>query len=197
MDLLFFRNLVGNTHTDEQARALAASVEVKDGPNDEGEYFERPGKLSDPFPAPYPNPEYARFINAGALPPDMSCIAKARHNGDDYIFHLLTGYREPPAGVSVREGLHYNPYFPGGAIGMAPPLQDEGLEYEDGTPATVSQMAKDVSVFLTWCSEPDADERKKMGVKTMFTLSLMAMTAGYMKRWKWSILRTRRISWID
>lgn len=197
MDLIFFRNLVGFSHTDEQARALAASYEVKDGPNDEGEYFERPGKLSDSFPAPYPNPEYARFANGGALPPDLSCIAKARHSGDDYIFHLLTGYRDAPAGVKLRDGLHYNPYFPGGAISMAPPLADGQVEYEDGTDPTISQMAKDVSTFLAWCSEPEADERKKIGLKVMFTLGIMACTTGYMKRWKWSTLKSRRISWID
>lgn len=197
MDLLAFRNLVGVSHTEEQAKALAASYEVKDGPNDEGEMFERPGKLSDHFPAPYPNEAYARYINGGALPPDLSCMTKARHSGTDYVFHLLTGYKEPPTGVVLREGLHYNPYFPGGAISMAPPLMDEGVEFEDGTPATKTQMAKDVATFLTWCSEPEADERKKVGLKMLGGLTLMIGLCGYFKRFKWSVIKTRRISWID
>lgn len=197
MDIIHFRELVGVTHTEEQAKALAFSYEIKDGPNDEGEFFERPGKLSDHFPAPYPNTAYARFANGGALPPDLSCIAKARHSGSDYIFHLLTGYKEPPAGVVLREGLHYNPYFAGGAISMAPPLQDEGIDFEDGTPATCTQMAKDVATFLTWCSEPEADERKKMGIKMCGGLAVMIGISGYFKRFKWSIFKTRRISWID
>jgi len=197
MDLIYFRNLAGSTHTEDQAKALAQSYEVKDGPNDEGEFFERAGKTSDCFPAPYPNAAYARFANGGALPPDLSCISKARHGGTDYIFHLLTGYREPPAGVALREGLHYNPYFPGGAISMAPPLQDEGIDFEDGTVATKTQMAKDVATFLAWCSEPEADERKKMGLKMAISLTMMCACAGYYKRFKWSILKTRRITWID
>lgn len=195
MDLLCFRNLVGETHTEVQAKALAASYEIQDGPDDEGNMYDRPGKLSDPFPRPYESNEQARFINGGALPPDLSCIAKARHGGENYIFALLTGYKEAPAGITLREGLHYNAYFPGGAISMAPPLNPDGIEYEDGTVASVPQMAKDVSAFLAWCSEPEHDERKKQGGKTMVTLAAMALTAGYYKRFKWSLFKTRRISY--
>lgn len=197
MDLLAYRNLVGVSHTEVQAKALAESFEVKDGPNEEGEYYERPGRLSDHFNAPYPNASYARFANGGALPPDLSCLTKARHSGTDYVFHLITGYKEPPAGISIREGLHYNLYFPGGAIGMAPPLTDGQVEFEDGTPATVSQMAKDVSTFLTWCSEPDNDERKKMGIKWCSAISLAIIVSAYRKRFVWNTIRTRRITWKD
>lgn len=184
-----------------------------DGPDENGEMFTRPGKLSDYFPKPYANPEAARAANNGALPPDLSYIVNARfvlqeclsrrsallhadapsvcrHGGEDYVFSLLTGYCEPPAGVSVREGLYYNPYFPGQAIGMAPPIYNEILEYEDGessfrclvrewhqirmltwlpvaigTPATMSQVAKDVCTFLRWAAEPEHDQRKRMGLK--------------------------------
>lgn len=173
--------------------------------------FTRPGKLSDKLPAPYANeavrsayvaasrcttsclasrcpadagPQAARYSNGGAYPPDLSLITKARHDGTNYVFSLLLGYREPPAGVSVREGLHYNPYFPGGAIAMPKMLVDGGVEYEDGTPATESQMAKDVSTFLSWAAEPEHDERKLMGIKFVFVLSLVALQAGYYKRWK-------------
>ena len=107
---------------------------MTDGPDDTGEMFDRPGKLSDRLPAPYANEEGARYANNGAYPPDLSLITKARHDGQNYVFSLLLGYREPPAGVSVREGLHYNPYFPGGAIAMPKMLVDGGVEYDDDTP---------------------------------------------------------------
>ncbi len=119
-----FRNLIGVTHTEEGAKKVAQSYEVKDGPNDIGEMFERPGKLSDRIPGPYQNEEQARASNGGAYPPDLSLMAKARHGGVDYIFALLTGYMEPPAGKTMLPGLHYNPYFPGGAIAMAKQLVD-------------------------------------------------------------------------
>jgi len=197
LELIAFRNLIGNTHTETQAKLLAKEYEIPDGPNDEGEMFERPGKLSDYWPKVYANDEYARFINGGALPPDLSCIVKARHSGDSYIFSLLTGYCEPPAGISVREGLHYNPYFPGGAIGMAPPLLDGVVEYDCGTPSNVAQNAKDVVTFLSWASEPEMNERKLAGIKCLFGLAVAIGTAGYYKRWKWSIYKTRRISYVN
>jgi ubiquinol-cytochrome c reductase cytochrome c1 subunit len=198
MELIHFRELVGFSHTEVQAKALAESFEMTDGPNDEGEMFERKGKLSDPFNSPYPNPEAGRAANGGALPPDLSCISKARHNGPDYIFHLLTGYgKEPPAGWPDKPGLHYNPYFPDGAIGMAAPLSDGQVEYEDGTPATVSQMARDVATFLQWCSEPEQDDRKKKGCQFAATLAVVTAIAGYHKRFQWASTKTRRIHWIE
>jgi ubiquinol-cytochrome c reductase cytochrome c1 subunit len=141
---------VGVTHTTEELVAMASEVDVVDGPNDEGEMFERPAKLSDPLPSPYANEEQGRLANGGALPPDLSLMVKARHSGQDYLFSLLTGYCEAPAGKEMMPGLYYNPYFPGGAIAMPPPLNDDGVEYEDGTPATISQQAKDVVQFLNW-----------------------------------------------
>ncbi|CAL5418012.1 unnamed protein product [Camellia sinensis] len=147
--------------SEEETKAMAAEIEAVNGPNDEGEMFTRPGKLSDRFPQPYPNEQAARFANGGAYPPDLSLITKARHNGQNYVFALLTGYHDPPAGVS--EGLHYNPYFPGGAIAMPKMLIDGAVEYEDGTPATESQMGKDVVTFLSWAAEPEMEERKLMG----------------------------------
>ena len=155
--------------------------------------FRRPGKLSDYFPRPYPNENAARFANSGALPPDLSLITKSRHYGPDYVFSLLTGYCEPPAGVEVREGLNYNPYFPGEAIAMARNLYDGVIEYEDGTPATTSQLAKDVTTFLSWCAEPETEDRKRMGMKAMILLSALAGATLYAKRFKWSYLKTRKI----
>jgi len=195
MERVAFRNLVGVCYNEEEAKALAAEAEVQDGPNEDGEMFMRPGKLSDYFPSPYPNEEASRAANGGALPPDLSLIIKARHGREDYIFSLLTGYCDPPAGVEMREGLHYNPYFPGQAIAMAAPLYDEAIEYTDGTPASMSQLAKDVATFLTWASEPELDERKRMGMKSIILLSFVTAGLWYMKRHKWSLLKTRVIQY--
>ncbi|KAK9852095.1 hypothetical protein WJX84_007423 [Apatococcus fuscideae] len=194
VEQIHYRNLVGVAYTEEEVKEMAAETEVTDGPNEEGEQFERPGRLSDPLPRPYPNEEAARYANGGAYPPDLSLITKARHNGQNYVFSLLTGYREPPAGVTVREGLYYNPYFPGGAIAMPKMLADGGTEYDDEEiPATESQQAKDISTFLAWAAEPEHDERKLSGVKWLFILSLVWATAIYYKRWKWSPIKSRRI----
>ncbi|KAI3973396.1 hypothetical protein MKW92_025667 [Papaver armeniacum] len=143
MSLISYRDLVGVAYTEEETKAMAAEIEVVDGPNDEGEMFTRPGKLSD------------RSSQWSEL-----CV------------FLLTGYRDPPAGVTIREGLHYNPYFPGGAIAMPKMLIDGAIEYEDGTPATEAQMGKDVVSFLSWAAEPEMEERKLMGFKWIFVLSL-------------------------
>ncbi|CAA2967940.1 cytochrome c1-2, heme, mitochondrial, partial [Olea europaea subsp. europaea] len=193
MSLISYRDLVGVAYTEEETKAMAAEIEVVDGPNDEGEMFTRPGKLSDRFPQPYANEQAARFANGGAYPPDLSLITKARHNGQNYVFALLTGYRDPPAGVMIREGLHYNPYFPGGAIAMPKMLNDGAVEYEDGTPATEAQMGKDVVSFLSWAAEPEMEERKLMGFKWIFVLSLALLQAGYYRRLKWSVLKSRKL----
>ncbi|KAK4477332.1 hypothetical protein RD792_016549 [Penstemon davidsonii] len=202
MSLISYRDLVGVAYTEEETKAMAAEIEVVDGPNDEGEMFTRPGKLSDRFPKPYSNEQAARFANGGAYPPDLSLITKARHNGQNYVFGLLTGYRDPPAGVSIREGLHYNPYFPGGAIAMPKMLNDGAVEYEDGTPATEAQassllmppfMGKDIVSFLTWAAEPEMEERKLMGFKWIFVLSLALLQAGYYRRMRWSVLKSRKL----
>ncbi|XP_063777180.1 cytochrome c1, heme protein, mitochondrial [Pseudophryne corroboree] len=193
MDYIAFRNLIGVTHTEEEAKALAEEFEILDGPDDSGEMFTRPGKLSDYFPKPYPNPEAARAANNGALPPDLSYIANARHGGEDYIFSLLTGYCDPPAGVNMREGLYFNPYFLGQAIAMAPPIYNEVLEYEDGTPATMSQVAKDVCTFLRWASEPEHDDRKRMGLKILLMSAIIIPVMYYMKRHRWTVIKSRKV----
>jgi ubiquinol-cytochrome c reductase cytochrome c1 subunit len=190
-----FRNLVNVTHTEEQMKALAADIEVEDGPNDEGEMFDRPAKLSDKLPSPYANDEAGRAANNGALPPDLTLMTKARHGGADYVFALLTGYVEPPAGKVMLPGLHYNPYFAGGAIAMEKQLNDGQLEYEDGTPATASQLAKDVSVFLAWAAEPEHDERKLAGAKWLIAMSAMVCITGFYKRYRWQVLKTRKINY--
>jgi len=189
-----FRHLVGVTHTEEQAKAIAESYMIEDGPDNQGNMFKRPGKLSDYLPKPYPNEEAARAANAGALPPDLSVIVKARHHGEDYIFALLTGYRDPPTGIKLREGLYYNTYFPGGAIGMAQALYDDSVEYEDGTPATMSQHAKDVATFLTWASMPEHDERKLFAGRSIAALGILAATLLYWKRVRYSVLKNYKMT---
>merc|ERR1712216_130736 len=195
MNVLAYRNLVDTCYTEEEVREMCEEVEVQDGPNDEGEMFDRPAKLSDHWVPPYKNEAEARFANNGAYPPDLSLMAKARPGGEDYIFALLTGYREEPAGVDVMNGMYYNPYFSGGQIAMPQPLQDGIMDYPDGTPATISQMAKDVSVYLTWSAEPAQDDRKLMGVKWLTALGAVTLSTLYYKRFRWNLLKSRRISY--
>jgi ubiquinol-cytochrome c reductase cytochrome c1 subunit len=165
-----FRNLMELGFSEDQVRALAAEYTVTDGPDENGEMFERPARPSDPIPPPYPNDQAARAANAGALPPDLSLITKARPRGSDYTYSLLVGYEEPPADAEPREGLYYNVYFPGNWIAMPPPLQDGQVQYADGTEATVAQMAADVTEFLTWAGEPTLEQRKQTGLKAMLFL---------------------------
>jgi ubiquinol-cytochrome c reductase cytochrome c1 subunit len=195
MKYIAYRNLVGVTHTEAEAKAEAEEAQIKDGPNEVGEYYMRPGKLSDYFPSPYPNEEAARAANNGAYPPDLSYIVSARKGGEDYIFALLTGYYDPPAGIVLREGQYYNPYFPGGAIGMAQALYNEAMEYSDGTPPTASQLAKDVSTFLKWASEPEHDDRKRMLIKVCGMFTMLLVFSYYIKRHKWSALKSRKIAY--
>lgn len=194
MKYVCFRNLVNVIFDEDEAKVEAEEAQVEDGPDDTGAMFMRPGKLSDTFPSPYKNEQEARAANNGALPPDLSYIVRARHGGEDYIFSLLTGYTDPPAGVKLMEGQHYNAYFPGGAIGMAQALYNEIIEYSDGTPATQSQLAKDVSTFLKWAGEPEHDVKKLYGMKTLVILTFLTAVSYYMKKHKWSVLKTRQIA---
>jgi len=193
MRYLAYRNLVGVTHTEEEAKAEAEEIQALDGPDEAGNMFMRPGKLADYFPRPFANDAAAAAANNGAIPPDLSFIALARHGGEDYIYHLLNGYCDPPAGIELREGQNFNPYFPGGAIGMGAPLYNEIIEYEDGTPATQSQLAKDVCTYLVWAGSPEHDMRKKMGIKALTILGSLMVFSYYMKRHKWSMIKTRRL----
>lgn len=196
MDLVAWRTMVGVSHTSDEVREMCAEFEYPDEPDDEGEPRTRPGKLADYMPAPYKNEQAARAANQGALPPDLSLITKARHGGPDYIFSLLTGYPdEAPAGESLAPGLNYNPYFPGGGIAMARVLFDGLVEFEDGTPATTSQMAKDVVTFLNWAAEPEHDDRKRAGFKAVLTFTTLWAISLWIKRWKWSGIKTRKIVW--
>ena len=192
MRLLHFRNLGeagGPEFSEEAVKALAAEVEVQDGPNEEGEMFARPGKPSDAFVSPFPNDNAARAANNGALPPDFSVIAKARHGGADYIYALLTGYTDPPEDVKLADGMSYNTAFPGHQIAMAPPLDDELVEYTDGTKPTLDNYASDVSAFLMWAAEPKLEERHKIGFRFMIYLVILAGLLYLAKRKVWSKLK--------
>ncbi len=187
MNLLSYRHLSGTGLSEDQIKAVAASVQVPDGPNDEGEMFERAGLQSDRFKAPFPNEQAARAANNGAYPPDLSLMAKARPGGPDYIYAILTGYEEPPAGFQLNEGMSYNEYFAVSAnqIAMPPPLSDGAVTYADGTEATVPQMARDVAAFLAWAAEPNLNERHQIGVGVMLFLIVLTacLYAVYRKVW--------------
>ena len=186
---LSYRNLSekgGPEFSIEEAKAIAAQFEVEDGPNSDGEMFMRPGRLSDKFVKPYPNREASTAANGGAYPPDMSVLAKARAGGADYIYSLLLGYEEAPAGLELDEGVYYNKYMPGNKIKMSAPISDGLVEYSDGTQATTEQMAKDVTTFLVWASEPHLESQHRMGFKAIIYLIIL-LTLVYMSKQKvWS-----------
>lgn len=170
LDYISFRNLADLGYSEEEVKAIAAEYEVVDGPNDDGEMFTRPGTPADHFVAPFANDNAARASNGGALPPDLSLIVEARAGFEDYLYGLLTGYGEAPEGVTVSEGMSYNKSFPGFQIAMAQPLYEDGVTYADGTKASVEQMARDVTTFLAWASEPNMEERKRTGVAVILFL---------------------------
>jgi len=189
-----YRAMVGVLLTLDEAKELAEQNEYPAEPDEQGRVGTRPGKVADYIPPPYNNEEAARFANNGALPPDLSLITKARHGGCNYIFNLLTGYPdEPPVGATVAPGMHFNPYFPGTQIAMARVLYDGLVDYEDGTPATTSQMAKDVTEFLNWAAEPEMDDRKRMGMKLVIVTSVLLALSIWVKRYKWAWLKSRKI----
>jgi ubiquinol-cytochrome c reductase cytochrome c1 subunit len=181
-----FRNLLEIGLNEDQAKAIAAEYTVMDGPNNEGDMFERAGKLSDYMPSPFDNEKAARASNNGAMPPDLSLIVKARPGAENYIYSLLTGYTDAPSGVTVADGMNYNPYYPGHQIAMAPPLDDESVDYIDGTKNSRDQIAKDVVTFLAWAAEPTLEARKKMGVKVVLYLFLLTIVLYLVKRRVWA-----------
>jgi cytochrome c1 len=207
LNLLAFRNLAepgGPGFTLPQAAAIAAEYKIPDGPNDQGEMFERPGRLADRFPKPFANDALARLVNNGVLPPDFSVIAKARtyergfpwfvidvftlyqEQGVDYLAALLKGYEAPPSGFSLPQGTSYNKYFPGHAIAMPKPMEDGRVDYTDGSPATVDQYAKDLTAFLAWAAEPHMEARKRIGFQVMIFLIVFAGLLYFAKKKVWS-----------
>ena len=193
MKYLSYRNLAedgGPEFSVEQAKAIAASFEVVDGPNADGEMFTRPAKLSDKFVMPYENEKAAQAANGGAYPPDMSVLVKARGGGVDYIYSLLQGYEEAPSGVTLDEGVHYNKYMYGNKIKMAAPLSDGIVEYGDGTVASVEQMSKDVTSFLMWAAEPHLEARHQMGFKAIIYLIILTTLVYFSMKKIWSGIKS-------
>ena len=193
MKYLSYRNLSekgGPEFSVAQAKAIAASFEVTDGPNSDGEMFNRPGKLSDKFVMPYENVKAAEAANGGAYPPDMSVLVKARGGGVDYIYSLLQGYEEAPSGMILDEGVHYNKYMYGNKIKMSAPLSDGIIEYSDGTNASVEQMSKDVTTFLMWAAEPSLEARHQMGFKAIVYLIILTILVYFSMKRIWSRVET-------
>ncbi len=186
-----FRNLTEIGFSEAEVKALAKAVEVPSIDDKTGEPSTRPGIPSDKMPSPYANEIAARAANNNAVPPDLSLITKARHDGSNYLFSLLTGYQEAPKGFEVGAGLHYNPYFHSLAIAMPAPLASDGqVTYADGQPQpTVKQMAQDVTAFLTWAGEPKLEERKQTGLKVILFLLLMTSFAYISYRKVWASLK--------
>lgn len=213
MNLMHYRNLgdrngpfwnpkYPNPNDNPVVKALAAEIQVADIDSETGEPIQRDATPADRFRAPYPNATAAAAGNGGAAPPDLSVMAKARHDGANYIYSLLSGYRAAPAGLQIRDGQHYNPYMAGdltpfwtgdhdrvpegGFIAMPPPLQNGQVTYDDGSPQTIDQYAKDVAAFIAWTSEPKMVERKQAGFGVMIFLLIFAglTYASYRRIWK-------------
>ena len=180
-----YRDLKGIGYSNDEIKFIAAEYQVLDGPNDEGEMFERDARPSDKFVGPYENDKVARLANNGAYPPDLSLIVKARADGANYLYSLLNGYKDFPDNFEASEGMYYNEFYPGNQIAMPSPLMDDLVEYSDGTEATQSQIAKDVTSFLAWTAEPELEERKSLGVKTLFFLILITIMLLGVKRKIW------------
>ena len=185
MKRVAFRNLEALGYDEGQIKAIASEYTVTDGPDEEGEMFDRPARPSDYFPSPYPNDNAAKAAN-GALPPDLSLITKARAHGADYLYALMTGYEEPHEGTELLEGQYYNKYMSGHIIAMAPPLTDDIVAYEDETPQTVEQYARDVAEFLAWAAEPEMEERKRTGIKVLIFLLIFTGVMYGIKKKTWA-----------
>ena len=194
MKYLSYRNLYekgGPEFSKEQAKIIASQFEVIDGPNNDGEMFNRPARLSDNFVGPYPNDQAATAANGGAYPPDMSVLVKARKGGADYIYSLLLGYEDPPEGISLDDGVYYNKYTAGNKIKMSNPLSEGLVTYSDGTTSTEEQMAKDVVSYLAWAAEPHLEERHKIGFRAIIYLFIITILVYFSMKKLWSRIESK------
>lgn len=218
MKRLSFRNLTqpgGPEFPEDAVKRLAAEWpnQIVDGPNDEGKMFERPALLSDPMRGPYHNDKEARAAQNGALPPDLTLIAKARgvdrdpkwfvhpflmlgdvlhsyqEGGADYVHALLGGYVDPPKDVKMTDGKYYNLYFPGHQIGMPPPLSDGAVTYQDGTKPTMENYTADIAAFLSWAADPTLNQRKRIGWQVMLYLLITTGLLYLGKKRIWSAVK--------
>ena len=187
LNLMHYGDLTGIGYTEDQVKAIASTKQVTDGPNDQGEMFQRPGRPSDKFVAPFPNEQAARATLNGALPPDLSLITKALEGGPDRVYGILIGYRDPPPpGFKLGNGMYYNLYFSGHQIAMPPPLAGSDVSYADGTKPTLEQESQDVVTFMAWAAEPTMEERKYTGTKVLIFLVFMTGLLFGAKRKIWA-----------
>jgi ubiquinol-cytochrome c reductase cytochrome c1 subunit len=186
LEYLHYRDLAGIGLTEDQIKAIAAAVTVPKGVDDEGNPKDGPATPADQFKSPYPNEQAARAAHNGALPPDLSLMVNARDGHADYVYALLTGFADPPAGMQMQEGMNYNKYFAGHQIAMPPPLHDSQVTYADGMPATVEQMAHDVVTFLAWSANPEMVQRKQIGWRVVLYLLLLTGLTYAVKRKVWA-----------
>ena len=186
MQYIAFRNFADLGYNEAEIKAIAAEYDVEDGPNDDGEMFTRSGIPADRMPSPYPNDNAARAGNGGALPPDLSLIAKARANGPDYLYSLLIGYKEAPASMDVPDGMYYNDAYPGNLIAMPQPLYGDDVTYADGADTSIEGSAADLTQFLMWAAEPKMEARKRIGVAVVFFLSIFVVLSVMAKRRVWA-----------
>lgn len=192
LKLVSYRNLEAIGFSKAEIKTIAAEYKVTDGPNDAGDMFERPAIPSDRFVAPYANDNAARAANNGALPPDLSLIVKAREEGANYLYSLLTGYMTAPVNVEVPAGQYYNPYFTNKLIAMPQPLNEGQVTYADGTQSTVDQMSRDVVVFLQWAAEGEMEHRKEMGLKVVMFLVAFTVLFYFAKKRIWKDVEVKK-----
>ena len=185
MRLLYYRDLIDIGFNEEEVKVIASDYTVVDGPNDEGEMFERDAKPSDHFVGPFANDQEARASNNGSLPPDLSVISKARVNGANHLYNLLLGYTEPPENFEVAEGMYYNQWMSGNQIAMGPPLDEGYVDYDDGTENTLPQLAEDLVTFLVWSAEPELEARKNLGIKVILFFIIFGIVVYFTKRRLW------------
>jgi len=185
MKLLYYRDLLDIGFSEEQVKVIASEYTVLDGPNEEGEMFERPARLADRFVGPFSNDNEARANNNGAYPMDLSVVVKAKKSGEDYIYNLLLGYTDPPSDVEVGEGMYYNQWMDGNQIAMPAPLYDESVDYDDGTDNNLMQLSEDVVTFLKWAAEPELEVRKNLGIKVILFFIILGMFVYFAKNRLW------------
>ncbi len=188
--LLAYRNLKAIGYNEDEIKAFASENSVN-SINDDGEVVERQARPSDKFVSPYPNEQAARVANGGAYPPDLSLIIKARSGGADYLHALLTGYEDPPVEKKVPDGMYYNKYYSGNLIGMPQPLYEDGVTYADGTKASPEQMAKDVTAFLAWASEPEMEDRKRLGISVILFLLVLTLLSYFAMKQIWAPIKNK------
>lgn len=199
LDYVAFRDLAQLGYSEAEVKATAASWTVPGIDQATGETNTRPGTPTDYFPSPFANDIAARAANNNAIPPDLSLMTKARHEGPAYVYSLLTGYQPQPAELLAKfpdaktgTGLYYNPYFPNLNLAMAPPLSDGQVTYADGTEASLDQMSRDVAAFLTWTAEPTLVKRKQTGWAVLGFLLFATILAWFAKQQVWASIKPKR-----